>query len=111
MSEKRIVLKALVDTDATDRAIEFLRNFRLSQLEAVKIIPEEHDKVVVNFYFKTSNLASYNKIAIKNAFCVGYKGEKTMGLHDIMIDAGFDEFTASKVFAISRYEETVLKKI
>ena len=110
MSEKRIVLQAFVDTSFTPHAIEFLRNFKLSQLEAIKIIPAEHDNVIVNFYFITSTPNNYNKVAIKNAFSVGYKNEGSMGLHDIMIDAGYKEDIASKVFIISKDKETTLKK-
>ena len=111
MSEKRIVLKAIVDTEATNYAIEFLRNFKLSQLEIVKIIPAEPHKVIVNFYFKTSDYNSYNEIVIKNAFCVGYRDEGSMGLHDVLIDSGFDKSTVSKVFTVSCCEQTVLQKI
>lgn len=52
----------------------------------------------------------YMQIDVLGAFCVGYRGEGPWGLHDLMTDAGFSEYTASRVFEISRYAETILIK-
>lgn len=109
MKEKTVYLKATVDTGATAFACEHLRMFPLEKLIQVTVIPMEYDAIKVSFLFETQPDFCY-QIDVLNAFCVGFRGEGPWGLHDLMIEAGFPEETASKVFVISRYDKTVLKK-
>ncbi len=109
MSKKTIYLKAVVDTGATQFATKYLRNFDLTQITEIIITPVEHDGIMVTFFFNTSG-NMYMQIDVLGAFCVGYRGEGPWGLHDLMTDAGFSEYTASRVFEISRYAETILIK-
>lgn len=109
MKEKIIYLTSVVDTGATAFACEHLRMFPLEKIIQVTVIPKEHDTICVSFLFETRPGFCY-QVDVLNAFCVGYRGEGPWGLHDLMIDAGFTEETASRVFVISRYDKTVLKK-
>lgn len=109
MHEKNIYLTSDVNTGATHFACEYLRNFNLTELAEVQIKPMPHDSIMVSFFFETQP-NFFMQIDIRNAFCVGYSGTGPWGLHDIMIDAGFPEDTANRVFVISRYEYTELKR-
>ena len=108
-NKKSIYIASVVDVGATKFACEYLRYFELNQITEIKLTPASFNKVIVSFYFETSP-DLFMQIDILNGFCVGYHGEGPQGLYDIMIDAGFSEHTASRVFEISRYAETVLTK-
>ena len=106
---KRVYMTVDVEAGATSFACDFLRNFKLEKIKEVSITPAEYGGIVVSFFYETyPNM--FMKIDMKDAFCVGYRGEGPWGLHDIMIEAGFPEYTASRVFEISRYAENTFVK-
>lgn len=106
---KTICSSAVVESYCTEWGKDFLRNFNLKQLEEVQIIPDGSGFITARFYVKTA-FGCFIQLDVKHAFCVGYGGEGPRGLHDIMIEAGYPEHQASKVFTISRYEHTIIVK-
>ena len=107
--EKIICSYAVVEAYCTEWGKDFLRKFDLKQVAEVQIIPDGSGFIIARFYVETA-FRCFIQIDMKHAFCVGYGGEGPWGLHDIMIEAGYPEEQASKVFNISRYEQTVFVK-
>lgn len=101
-------IKATVNTGSTESGCEFLRLLPLEKMYKVQIIPDGCGFVKVSFYFELKR--NTMQIDMSDSFCVGYNGEGPNGLYDILIEGGFPEETALKVFEISRYEETTLTK-
>lgn len=101
-------IKATVNTGSTSSGCEFLRLLPLEKLSKIQIIPDGNGFVAVSFFFELER--NTMQIDIADAFCVGYNGEGPNGLYDILIEGGFPQETALKVFEISRYEETTLTK-
>ena len=102
-------LTANVETGATHYALQYLRKHDLTQLQKVVIIPDNHGFICAQFQFDMKKLYGYS-VNISGGFNVGYRGEGPYGLHDIMVEAGFPEDIASKVFEISPYEKTELER-
>lgn len=109
MAKRTDYLTATIDTGATAYALEHLRMYPLEKVQKVIVAPTQNHAICVSFLFDTQPNFGY-RVNVLNAFCVGYSGEGPSGLHDIMIEAGFPEDVANKVFEISRYDETVLEK-
>ncbi len=101
-------INVVVNTGSTESGCEFLRLLPLEKMYKVQIIPDGCGFVKVSFYFELER--NTMQIDMSDSFCVGYNGEGPTGLHDIMIEGGFPEEIASKVFEISRYAETTLTK-
>ena len=109
MTKRTDYLTATVDTGATQFALEHLRMYPLEKIQKVIVAPLQYGAISVSFLFDTQPNLGF-RVNVLNSFCVGYKGEGPWGLHDIMIEAGFPEEVAQRVFEISRYDETVLEK-
>ena len=113
MKERNISLKVTVDTPMTSLACETLRKFPLEKTVDVQILHEENSwaEIFARFYLETH--PDFNmgyQLDVYGAFQVGCVCQESKGLHDIMIESGFSEEIASRVFKISRFEETVFEK-
>ena len=86
----------LCKTDSTEHGVEFLKRLPLRDVFKVTIEKERAmaGPAKVTFYFTNGDV-----VMIIGAFSTGYDGSCVWGLHDVLIECGYREEDANKVFS------------
>ena len=85
---------------STSKAEDFMREPGKNRLDGIVGVEALKNGVPteVTFYYNNRE-----PLAISGAFNIGYAGRGPRGLHDILIEAGFTEEQAEKVYITQNY--------